>query len=142
MYYLGNDLAKGGAFGIQGTMSSSVDCLQGNMCASLTELGVEDDRLNLAYDWLARSITGEGVERYYAYNCGPKFACGANNRKSCAWGAVKEMLALSKIPKEKRTAQMNKAVKIGVEFLFSCNPAEAAYPTRDNAKPSRKPLKN
>jgi hypothetical protein len=136
-YYLDNGLCEGGKFTSNGSPSGTIDCLQGNMCAALKEMGCEDPRLDGAYDWLAHSITGNGVKQYYSYKCGPKFACGVNAGKACAWGAVKTMLALSKIPPKKKTSEMKKAVKIGVDFLFSVDPALATYPTKDGAKPSR-----
>ncbi len=36
--------------------------------------------------------------RYYSGKCGPGFLCGANNKLPYAWGAVKVMLAFSKLP--------------------------------------------
>jgi hypothetical protein len=53
-----------------------------------------------------------------------------------AWGAAKVMLAFSKLPRERRTPLIKRAVKQGVDFLFSVDPADAAYPTGYNAKPS------
>ena len=75
-------------------------CLQGNLCWALVELGCDDPRLERAFEWMARSVTGEGVApitdkkalvRYYAGKCGPGFACGANDKLPCAWGAVKAL---------------------------------------------------
>ncbi len=75
---------------------------------------------------MARSVTGEGVAplsdktapvRYYAGKCGPNFACGANNKCSCAWGAVKVMLAFSKLPRARWTPLIDRAMQAGVDFL-------------------------
>jgi hypothetical protein len=74
--------------------------------------------------------------RYYAGKCGPNFACGSNNKLPCAWGAVKVMLAFSKLPKQKRTPLINKAIDIGVNFLFSSDPAKADYPCGYSKNPS------
>jgi hypothetical protein len=102
--------------------------------------------LEKAFDWLARSVTGEGVApaadkqaemRYYAGKCGPTFACGSNNKLPCAWGGVKVMLALGKWPKERRTPIIERAIQQGVEFFFSIDPAAATYPTGYSDKPSR-----
>lgn len=129
-----------------GAPSGTVDCLQGNVCWSLLELGYEDARLDQAFDWMARSQTGEGLApasdrkaaaRYYAYKCGPDFACGANGGKACAWGAVKVMMAFGKLPKSRRTPLIDRAIQRGVDFLFSVDPADATYPTRTGAKTSR-----
>jgi hypothetical protein len=120
--------------------------LQGNLCAALLDLGFEDSRLDKAFEWMARSVTGEGVAsmgdksaplRYYAGKCGPNFTCGSNNRLPCAWGAVKVMLAFSKLPKLRRTKLINDAIATGVDFLFSKDPAKADYPCGYAAKPSQ-----
>jgi hypothetical protein len=94
---------------------------------------------------MARSVIGDGVSpmedkkasvRYYAGKCGPTFACGSNNKLSCAWGAVKVMLAFAKLPEEKRTPLIDRAIKAGVKFLFSTDPAKADYPCGYANKPS------
>jgi hypothetical protein len=113
---------------------------------SLVELGYQDARLELAYDWMARTVTGEGMapqsdkssaRRYYAYKCGPNFACGANSNLPCAWGAVKVMLAFAKWPAERRTPLIEQAIQTGVDFLLSGDPTLGEYPTHDGAPPSR-----
>ena len=105
------------------------------MCAALTDLGYEDSRLDEAYAWMARSVTGEGVQRYYAYKCGPGLVCGANGKLPCSWGAVKVMLAFGKLPSAKHTPLVEAAIKAGAAFLFSCDPVEANYPTRGGHSP-------
>jgi len=144
-YALVNSLADRGRFSVTGPPSGTVDCLQGNMCAALVDLGWEDERLDAAFEWMARSVTGEGVApqseknaelRYYAGKCGPDFVCGANNKLACAWGAVKVMLAFAKLPAEKRTPLIERAIERGVKFLFSVDPATAEYPHGYADKPS------
>lgn len=144
-YVLDQALAAGGQFSASGAPSGTADCLQGNLCAALVDLGCDDPRLETAFDWMARSVTGEGVApaderqaavRYYAGNCGPRFACGSNNRLPCAWGAVKVMLACSKWPPARRTPAIRRAIEEGVDFLFSADPADADYPSGYSAKPS------
>ncbi len=46
------------------------------------------------------------------------------------------MLAFSKLSKDKRTPLINRAIKRGVDFLFSTDPADAGYPNGWNPKPS------
>jgi len=144
-YVLSNTISSRGRFSVKGGPSGTVDCLQGNMCASLVDLGGDDERLDEAYEWMARSVTGEGVApqiekdaelRYYAGKCGPDFLCGANNKLSCAWGAVKIMLAFAKLPIEKRTPLIERAIERGLDFLFSVDPASAEYPHGYADKPS------
>jgi hypothetical protein len=146
--YLVDHMAEGGQFTttFEGSPSGTVDCLQGNLLWSLMELGYEDPRLAKAYEWMARTVTGEGIAsqeardapvRYYAYKCGPTFACGVNNKLPCAWGGVKVMLAFAKIPVDERTPLMKKAIQQGVDFFFGIDPATARYPTRVESKPNR-----
>ena len=145
-YVLEYTLTPGGQFSTSGAPSGTVDCLQGNLCWALAALGCTDARLEKAFEWLARSVTGEGIApsedkkapvRYYAAKCGPTFACGANYGQSCAWGAVKVLLALSQWPAARRTSMMERALVCGVDFLFSVDPATADYPTGGTGKPSR-----
>jgi len=145
-YLLDHALTAGGQFTISGAPSRTVDCLQGNLSWALLELGYDDPRLEIAFDWMARSVTGEGIApsekreatvRYYAGKCGPTFACGANNRLPCAWGGTKVMLALGKWPKKRCTPIIERAIQYGVNFLFSVDPAEATYPTGFSNKPSQ-----
>jgi hypothetical protein len=146
--YLLDHMAEGGQFTstTSGAPSGTIDCLQGNLLWSLMELGCEDPRIDKAYEWMARTVTGEGIApmeerdatiRYYAYKCGPTFACGVNNKLPCAWGGVKVMLALSKVPANKQTPLIRNAIEQGAEFFLGIDPATAEYPTRDGSKPNR-----
>ena len=144
-YVLDHTLTSGGQFTHSGAPSGTIDCLQGNLCWALLELGYDDPRLEPAYEWMARSVTGEGVApltdkkasvRYYAAKCGPNFACGANYEQSCAWGAIKVLMAFTKWPIERRTPLIERAIAQGVDFLFSTDPATANYPSGLNPKPS------
>jgi hypothetical protein len=144
-YVLDHALTSGGQFTVSGSAPGTADCLQGNLCAALIELGSDDPRLEKAMDWMARTVTGEGIApiedrgaavRYYAGKCGPRFACGSNNKLPCAWGAVKVMLAFSKWPQARRTPTITRAVAEGIDFLFSTDPALADYPSGYSAKPS------
>ncbi len=144
-YVLDQALNPGGQFSLSGPPSGTVDCLQGNLCWALLELGCQDPRLQTAFDWLSASVTGEGIApmeerdapvRYYAGKCGPDFACGANNKLPCAWGAIKVMLALGKWPVEQRTPIIERAIERGVAFLLGTDPALAGYPNGYNDRPS------
>ncbi len=145
-YFLEHGRAEGGQVTTSGAPSGTADCVQGNLCWALTVLGCEDDRMRTAYEWTARSVTGEGVApmkdknaalRYYAGKCGPDFACGANNKLPCSWGAVKVMRAFSVLPKSGMTPLIGKAVDRGIKFLFSVDPATAGYPCGYTTKPSQ-----
>jgi hypothetical protein len=145
-YLLEHSLAEGGQFTTTGAPSGTVDCLHGNLCWALIELGCSDLRLEKAIDWLVRSVTGEGIApkedrqanlSFYAYKCGPGFACGVNESQACAWGAVKVVLALLKLPEASRTPLSQHALQQGIDFLLSVDPSTAAYPSGSNPKPSQ-----
>lgn len=144
-YLMGYAFNPDGQFSSNGPPSGTIDCLQGNLCAALLDLGFDDPRLDIAFEWMARTVTGDGVAemkdrnaplRYYAGKCGPLFACGANNKLACAWGATKVMLAFSKLPQERRTTLIQNAIEQGVDFLLSVDPVDATYPSGWNSKPS------
>lgn len=144
-YLLAQALTPGGQFSASGAPSGTADCMQGNLCWALLELGCDPQRLEPAFEWMARTVTGEGMAplgeksapmRYYAGKCGPLFACGANNKLPCAWGGAKVMLAFSRWPAERRTPLIEAAIQQGVEFFLSSNPAQAAYPNGWAEKPS------
>jgi hypothetical protein len=144
-YYLDNAVFLDGQISHGREPSGTFDCLQGNMCHALLTLGCKDQKLSAAFDWMARTLTGEGMAlqsdkdaryRWYTHQCGPLFACGANDKKPCAWGAAKVMLAFGGLPKDKRTPLIDRAIRQGVEFLFSVNPIEADWPTRGGTKPN------
>jgi len=145
-YVMNNTLTATGQFSMSGAPSGTIDCLQGNLCWALFSLGIDDPRLETAYEWMARSVTGEGIApqceqkaeiRYFAGKCGPVFACGANNKQSCAWGGVKVMLAFGQLPESRRTPLIRKAMEQGAEFLLNGNPAAAGYPNGYTEKPSQ-----
>ena len=145
-YLLDHALTSSGQFTVNGAPSGTIDCLQGNLCASLFDLGMADSRLAAAFEWMARTVTGEGMApldekkaavRYYGYKCGPLFACGANNKRSCAWGGAKVMLAFSKLPPAQRTPLIERAIQAGVDFFLGIDPATAGYPTGGAEKPSQ-----
>ena len=144
-YLLETALTTQGQFSMNGSPSATIDCLQGNLCAALLTLGVDAARLDQAFEWMARTVTGEGLappddqaaaRRYYSAKCGPLFACGYNGRLPCAWGAAKVMLAFARWPAARRTPLMACAVRQGLDFLLSRDPARADYPARNSAKPS------
>ncbi len=144
-YLLEHALSPFGQFSYNGAPGGTFDCLQGNLCRAMLALGFDDPRLEGAFDWMARSVTGEGVApagergakiRYAAYKCGPLFACGANNKLACAWGGVKVMLAFAALPKEQRTPLIQRAIEAGALFLLDGQPAQAGYPNGGSDKPN------
>jgi hypothetical protein len=145
-YLLAQTLTADGQFTLTGTPSGTIDCLQGNLCWALRSLGCDDPRLDVAFEWMARTVIGEGLAplederaplRYYAGKCGPNFACGANNSLACAWGGTKVMLAFGMLAVEERTPLIESAIRQGIDFFLSVDPATADYPNGWADKPSR-----
>jgi hypothetical protein len=90
---------------------------------------LDDPRVQRAITWQARIATGEGGVRYYASGAnGPGYCCAANDKLPCAWGATKALLAFARIPPERRTPVVERAIERGVQLLLSVDPATAAYP--------------
>jgi hypothetical protein len=146
-YLIDHALTEGGQFTAisSGAPSGTIDCLQGNLCWSLMEMGYDHPRLPSAYEWMARTVTGDGIApkeekeaqvRYFAYKCGPTFACGGNNKLPCAWGGCKVMMAFSKWPVKRQTPLVRKAIKQGADYFFHVDPATADYPHGSTDKPS------
>ncbi|MHB0857323.1 MAG: nitrogen fixation protein NifH [Anaerolineae bacterium] len=144
-YLLDHALTPQGHLTASGSPSGTADCLQGNLYWALTSLGYRDSRLATALEWMARSVTGEGVAdtgdreaplRYYAGKCGPGFLCGSNNKLPCAWGAAKVMLAFSTLSATERTPLVERAIAQGTAFLLGVDLAVADYPSGYSDKPS------
>ena len=136
-----------GGFGCSGSHkernpapSVVIHCLNGNLVRALIGFGhLHDDAVHAAISWAARAIVGgPDAPHYYASSTnGPGFACAANDKQPCAWGAVKEVSALARIPVEDRSPAVAAALDAGAEFLLSRDPAVADYPMGyGNTKPS------
>jgi hypothetical protein len=84
---------------------------------------------------LARSVTGEGFSSYYrSGTSGPGFACAINGGLPCAWGAIKALRGLARIPHP--SPLVRRAIDLGVESLLSRDPAVAEYPTSSHISPN------
>ena len=108
-----------------------IHCFNGNVTAGLLALGQwGDERVNEAVDWAARSILGSesGGRPKFGTN-GPGFRCSINGSLPCAWGAVKELKALSFIPVKARSTLIQEAIEYGAEFLMNSDLAQAEYPS-------------
>ena len=137
-YVLSHTQAQNGGFGFSDRDdgkrprgSQVVHCLNGNLLGALIGSGwLDDERVRASIDWEARAITGEGFDDYYRWaTSGPGFGCGINGTLPCAWGAIKAMLGLARIPRRRRSPRVRRALALGAEFLLSRDPAAADYPT-------------
>jgi len=131
-YLLSHSLATTGAFSCYQppVPSGAVLCLNGNLLYALLSLGYADDpRVQAALSWQGQAITGEEEIRYYqSGTAGPGFACGVNLGQPCGWGATKAMRAMLAVPRNKHTAAMRQAIKMGANFLLSHDLATANFP--------------
>lgn len=155
-YLLDHALAKGGQFTARKPPTDIGLCLQGNLLSSLPELGCKATRLDTAFAWMARRLTGEnlprkinadglapaegvtGPFRYVKFIVNPLFGCRTNKGLSCGWAGVSVMMAFSRLPVSHRTALINRAITSGVEFFFSVDPATADFHDSKSGVPNIK----
>ncbi len=145
-YVLGHSQTASGGFGASLTKdsgrlpppSTTAHCLTGNLLRALIGFGwLDDERVQRAVAWQAHIATGEGEVRYYASTPGPDFRCGSNEKLPCAWGATKVLLALARIPTDRRSPVVDHAIARAIDLLLSVDPATAAYPAGfGNTKPN------
>jgi hypothetical protein len=154
-YLIDQALLKSGQFSPGRIPSNMGLCLQGNMLLSLMDLGYEESRLDTAYEWTARMVTGEGVPRkvdkdglapaedapgpfrYFKY-IGPRFACRVNKNMPCGWAGVKVMMTFSRLPVERRTGLIEGAIETGVDFFLSGDPSKVEFPGHRTGVPDKR----
>jgi hypothetical protein len=144
-YLLSHSQAASGGFSARGTAtgrpepSGVLHCLNGNLLRALIGFGwLDDPRVQAALEYQAASITGEGEVAFYkSATSGPGFRCAMNFGEPCAWGATKALLALTRVPAERRTPAVARAIGRGTEFLLSRDPSVADYPMGPNKAPNR-----
>jgi hypothetical protein len=144
-YVLAHSQARTGGFACSSVASEKapppglvLHCLTGNLLRALIGFGwLDDERVEHAIAWQGAAITGEGDPHWNATTPGPGFRCGANDGLPCAWGAAKALLALARIPPDRRSPTVDRAIEASVDFLLSRDPATADYPMGyGNTKPN------
>ena len=145
-YLLEHSQAPNGGFGARGGKSlkppppsTVIHCLNGNLLRALIGFGyLDDERVGRAIEWQVGAVIGRPGFGYYASSAvGPGFRCAANEGLECAWGAAKVLLALARIPPERRDGETSEALDATAEFLLSRDPAVADYPMGyGNTKPN------
>jgi hypothetical protein len=144
-YLLSHSQAASGGFSYRGNATSRPEpsgvlhCLNGNLLRAVIGFGwLDDPRVQASVEYQAASITGEGEVGFFkSATSGPGFRCAMNYGDPCAWGATKALLALARIPAERRTPAVALAIEQGTDFLLSRNPSEADYPMGRNEAPSK-----
>ena len=129
-YVFANAQAENGAFSPNGSPSRAIHCLWGNMVWALITLGCGgDERLARSVEMLARSVTGDGYRWYRRSGIqGPEFRCAANGGLPCAWGAVRVLWALNRVPAPLRSPVVEEAAAAAADFLLRYDVARADYP--------------
>ena len=137
-YAFAHAQAENDGFACNGRPSTTIHCLWGNVVRALLDLGYwEDKRLVRAVDTLARSVTGEGYGWYRKSGVrSPGFVCSANYGLPCAWGAVRALWALSRVPAAGRTAVVEAAIEASADFLLGYDVARADYPHHERINSS------
>jgi hypothetical protein len=145
-FLLDHALLKGGQFVPKRKPTNFGLCLQGNLLTCLMELGFKDKRLDTAYEWMARRVTGEGLPSkinddgltaaqggsppffYRKFITDPLFGCRTNDDLSCGFAGTLVMMAFSCLPVERRTGLITRAIDAGVKFFFNGDPSKAEFP--------------
>lgn len=137
-YVFAHAQARNDGFACNGQPSTTIHCLWGNMVRALLDLGCwGDERLERAIDALARSITGDGYEWYRKSGVqAPDFVCSANYGLPCAWGAVRALWALNRVPSHGRAPAIEDAIQIATHFLLRYDVARADYPYQERISSS------
>jgi hypothetical protein len=143
-YLLEHTQSVAGGFGYSGPAasrpapSSVVHCLNGNLLRAMIGFGLLDDpRVQRSLAYQVASISGEGKVTFYkSATTEPGFRCAMNYGDPCAWGATKAVLALARVPAERRTPAVAKAFEQGAAFLLSRDPSIADYPMGPSTVPS------
>jgi hypothetical protein len=119
---------------------------------SLPTLGFKDSRLDVAYEWMARIVTGEDLPRRvnsdglaptegipgpfrYLQRFGRGFTCCTNKNLPCGWAAVKVMMAFSRLPVEHKSDLIERAIETGIDFFLSTDPSTAGFPGHKSGVP-------
>lgn len=88
-------------------------CLTGNLCAAMLRAGyLGDPRLSKALNWLLKVQNVDG-----GWLC-PYWKAHVKDTHGCFYGTICPLEAFSEVPEAKRTAEMNRVIEKGAEFLL------------------------
>jgi hypothetical protein len=119
-----------------GRITEVIPCLTGNMVWSLIHFGYLDDpRLQKGIDWITRFMRfNDGTEDdpqvppYNRY----EMCWGAH---TCLMGVVKALKALSAVPVEKRTKEINDTIQRATEFILIHHIYKRSHSLNRTSKP-------
>jgi len=124
-YVLDHARLPDGRFTADKTAKGAILCLSGNLLRAMLQLGSPDPRIEQSLEVLATTAIRDGFR--CRCNASPR-AAQHRDGLPCAWGAVKALGALAKVPAERRSPAMQAAIEAGVAFLLSGDPATGDYP--------------
>ena len=153
-YYLDHAFSKGGQITPRGNPIATAGCLQGNILTAFMDMSVRDSRMDIAYEWMARTVlfddlpkrlnadgldASEGGPKPYRKltRFGPQFACRTNEYLPCGWAAVNIAMAFSRLPTENRTDLIDKAIKTSVDFFLTVDSSKAEFPGHRKGVPDK-----
>jgi hypothetical protein len=117
-----------------GAKGSVICCLTSNMAFSLMRLGYgEDPRVRKALDWITTYQRYERASK--APNEWPYQYDRCWRDHSCRSGAVKSLKAMAEVPEPMRTAEMERTIAEGAEFLLSQHIVRKGPGSREVARP-------
>ncbi len=126
------EMSKTTKYGLPGKV---IPCLTGNMIFALLRFGyLNDPRIQGGIQWILQYQTtddgdGEHADGLYAYHS----ACFGEH--TCFMGVVKCLKALSVIPKEKRTKDIEQKIQDLAEFMLLHHIYKQSHDLSKNAKP-------
>jgi hypothetical protein len=93
--------------------SGELSCLTGNVCAALLRFGYVDDvRVQSALNWLVEIQHNDG-----GWKC-PYWKTHLKDKHSCFMGTIAALEAFVEVPLDKRSQEMQVAIKRGAEFVL------------------------
>jgi len=119
-----------------GLASGVIPCLTGNMVYSLIRLGyLEDSRVQSAISWITRiQRADDGIEKAPEGDIYKKFyTCWG--RHSCHMGVAKALKALTAIPPEKRSAEINAKLDELTEYFLKHHLYKKSHSLEEISRP-------
>jgi hypothetical protein len=92
---------------------SQLTCLTGNVCLALIRMGyASDERVKNGLNWLVRVQNEDG-----GWLC-PYWKAHAKDKHGCFMGTITPLDAISELPLNQRTPEMERSLEAGIEFLL------------------------
>jgi glycosyltransferase involved in cell wall biosynthesis len=120
-----------------GTDSKVLPCLTGNMVWCMIRFGYIDDlRVQKGIKWITTYQRFDDGTQDLPENWPYKKHINCFGRHSCHMGVVKALKALAEIPEEKRSQDVKKTIKKGIEYLLKHHIYKRSHDLSKISKPS------